>query len=109
MTAIHPFGALDHFWTELFAVLNDRNLPIDNNLTERTLRKLTTQCNNMLHFGSDEGVNMVAAYHSVISTVKFHGRSAWDICVIFFKNIFNGYRGYVNLTPRNIGLTVINR
>ena len=63
----------------------------------------------MLHFGSDEGVNIVAAYHSAISTVKFHGRSAWNICVIFFKIFFNGYRGYVNLTPRNIGLTVINR
>lgn len=51
---------------------------------------------------------MVAAYHSVISTVKFHGRSAWNICVNFLS-IFNEYRGYINLTPRNIGLTVIDR
>lgn len=109
MSLIHPFGVLNHLWTELFTVLNDWNLPIDNNLAERTLRKLPIQCNNMLHFGSDEGVNMVAAYHSVISTVKFHGQSAWEYLGNFFKNIFNGYRDYVNLTPRNIGLTLINR
>lgn len=44
----------------------------------------------MLHFGSDEGVNIVAAYHSAISTVKFHGRSAWNICVIFLRIFLMG-------------------
>lgn len=28
------------------------------------------QCNSMLHFGRDEGVEMAAAYHGVISTVR---------------------------------------
>lgn len=29
-----------------------------NNLVERAILLLTTQCNAMLHFGSDEGVEM---------------------------------------------------
>ena len=28
--------------------------------------------------GSDEGAEMAATYHSIISTVKMQGRSAWE-------------------------------
>ena len=31
-------------------------------------------CNSMLHFGRDEGVEMAAAYHGVISTVRQRGK-----------------------------------
>lgn len=62
----------------------------------------------MLHFGSDEGVEMAAAYHCIISTVKLQVKSAWDYLGKFFKNIFNGRRDFVNLTPRNIELTCVN-
>ena len=63
-------------------------LPIDNNLAGRTIRKLTTQRNNSLHNGSDAGAEMAATYHSVIGTVKFHGSSVWNFIGIFL-NIFN--------------------
>ena len=33
---------------------------------------------NSLHFGSDEGAESAAVYHSLISTVKLQGRFAWD-------------------------------
>ena len=97
---------LDHFWDELFAFLDDGELPIDNNLTERCIRKLTTQRNSMLHFGSDEGVEMAATYHSIISTVKLHGKSAWNFLGTFFKKIFNGCRDFICLTPGNIEMAV---
>ena len=42
----------------------------NNNLAERAIRPLTTQRNSMQHFGSDEGAEMAATYHSIISTVK---------------------------------------
>lgn len=93
---------LNHFWNELFAYLDDGDLPIDNNLAERCIRKLTTQRNSMLHFGSDEGVEMAATYHSIISTVKLHGRSAWHFLGAFFTKIFNGCRDFFSLTPENI-------
>lgn len=99
---------LKHFWDELFAFLDDGELPIDNNLAERCIRKLTTQRNSMLHFGSDEGVEMAATYHSVISTVKLHGKSAWNFLGTFFTKIFNGCRDFFSLTPGNIEMAYAN-
>ena len=95
---------LKKFWKELFAFLDDGDLPIDNNLAERTIRKLTTQRNNSLHYGSDAGAEMAATYHSVIGTVKLHGSSVWNFIGTFFKNIFNGCRDYVNMVPDRITL-----
>ena len=95
---------LHRFWKEIFAYLDDGELPIDHNLAERTIRKLTTQRNNSLHYGSDAGAEMAATYHSVIGTVKLHGSSIWNFIGTFFKNIFNGCRDYVNMVPDKITL-----
>lgn len=95
---------LDTFWTNIFAYTKDGSYPIDNNAAERAVRPLTTQRNSMLHFGSDEGAKMAATYHSIISTVKMQGRSAWDYLGKFFVNIFNGCRDFFSLRPNNIGL-----
>ena len=54
---------------------NDAELLIDNYLSERTIRKLTTQRNNSLHYDSDAGAEMTATFHRVIGTVKLHGSS----------------------------------
>ena len=74
------FGAalnyLDKFWNNIFACVKNGGYPIDNNIAERSIRPLTTQRNSMLHFGCDEGAEMAATYHSIISTVKMQGRSA---------------------------------
>ena len=95
---------LDTFWSNIFAYTKDGSYPIDNNAAERAVRPLTTQRNSMLHFGSDEGAKMAATYHSIISTVKLQGRSAWDYLGKFFVNIFNGCRDFFGLRPDNIGL-----
>lgn len=55
-----------------------------DNLLECATRPLTTQRNAMLHFGSDEGAEMAATYHSIISTMKMQGRSAWEYLGKFF-------------------------
>ena len=98
---------LDKFWNNIFAFLKDGNLPIDNNLAERTIRPLTTQRNAMLHFGSDEGVEMAATYHSIISTVKMQGKSAWEYLGKFFTKIFNGCKDFISLRPDKIGLAIV--
>ena len=95
---------LNGFWNGIFAYQKDGNYPIDNNLAERTIRKLATQRNSMLHFGSDEGVEMAVAYHSVISTVKLHGMSSWHFLGEFFQKIFSGCRDFLSMTPLNIML-----
>ena len=97
---------LDKFWDNIFAFLKDGNLPIDNNLAERTIRPLTTQRNAIHHFGSDEGVEMAATYHSIISTVKMQGKSAWEYLGKFFTKIFNGCKDFISLRPDKIGLAI---
>ena len=97
---------LDKFWDNIFAFLKDGDLPIDNNLAERAIRPLTTQRNSMLHFGSDEGAEMAAAYHSIIGTVKMQGRSAWEYLGKFFTKIFNGCRDFFSMRPDKIGLAI---
>ena len=87
---------VNRFRKEIFAYLDDGGLPIDNNLAERTIRKLTTQRNNSLHYGSDAGAEMAATYHSVIGTVKLHGSSIWNFIGTFLK---------ISLTDAGIMLT----
>ena len=99
------FNYLNRFWKKIIVYLDDGGLPIDNNFAERTIRKLTTQRNNSLHYGSDADAEMAATYHGVIGTVKLHGSSIWNFIETFFKNIFNGYRNYVNMVPDKITLT----
>lgn len=50
---------LDTFWDNIFSYIQNGCYPIDNNSAERAVRPLTTQRNSMLHFGSDEGAEMV--------------------------------------------------
>lgn len=56
----------------------------------------------MLHFGSDEGAKMVATYHSIISTVKMQGLSAWEYLGKFFTKTFNGCKDFLSLRPDKI-------
>lgn len=72
----------------------------------RTVRPFTTKRKNSLHFGSDEGAEIAAVYHSIISTVKLQGRSVWDYLGKFFTGIFNGCRDFLSLAPQNIDLAV---
>lgn len=97
---------LHKFWNEAFTYIKDGRYPISNNLAERAVRPFTTKRKNSLHFGSDEGAEIAAVYHSIISTVKLQGRSAWDYLGKFFTGIFNGCRDFLSLTPQNIDLTV---
>ena len=75
-------------------------------MAERAIRPLTTQRNSMQHFGSDEGAEMAATYHSIIRTVKMQGRSAWEYLGKFFTKIFNGCRDFFSLRPDKIGLAI---
>ena len=61
---------------------------------------------NSLHFGSDEGAESAAVYHSLISTVKLQGRFAWDYLGKFFTGISNGCRDFLSLAPQNMNLAV---
>ena len=75
---------LSRFLKEIFVYLYDGEFPIDNNLAERTIRKLTTQRNNSLHYGGDVGAEMAATYYSVIR----NGKASWQFCQELHRNFF---------------------
>ena len=68
---------LNRFWKEIFTFLDDGVLPIDNNLAERTIRKLTIQRYNSLHYGSDAGAGIMLTW--------FLTKSHWLQAHIEFK------------------------
>lgn len=95
---------LHHFWTQVFRYQKDGEYTIDNNLAERFIRPLTRERKNSLFFGSHKMARVSAAYHSVISTCKFHGISILEYLKKFFKEIVAGNRDYGKLMPSTIGI-----
>ena len=90
---------LDHFWDGLFLYRKDGSYPIDNNLAERSVRPFTTKRKSSLHFGSDEGVEMSAVYHSIISTLKLCGKSVWNFFGEYFRCEVLGLDTYKEYLP----------
>lgn len=98
----------DHFWVQVFRYQNDGEYTIDNNLAERFIRPLTRERKNSLFFGSHKMACVSAAYHSVISTCKFHGISILEYLKKFFNEIVAGNRDYGKLMPSTIGIAANN-
>lgn len=94
----------DHFWVQVFRYQKNGEYTIDNNLAERFIRPLTRERKNSLFFGSHKMARVSAAYHSVISTCKFHGISILEYLKKFFKEIVAGNRDYGKLMPSTIGI-----
>ena len=90
---------LDHFGDELFLYRKDGSYPIDNNLAERSVRPFTTKRKCSLHFGSDEGAEMSAVYHSIISTLKLCGKSVWNFFGEYFRCEVLGQDTYKEYLP----------
>jgi hypothetical protein len=64
-------------WTALTRYLEDGDLAIDNNASERALRRVVTGRKNWLFCGSDEGGTRAAILYSVVATCKAHAIDVW--------------------------------
>lgn len=64
------------------------------------------QRNVMLPFVTDEGGEMAAVYHSIISTVKMLERSVWKFLRKFFTKMFNDCRYFFSLCPDKMGWAI---
>jgi transposase len=60
-------------WAALMRYLEDGRLPIDNNISERTLRMAAIGRKNWLFFGSDAGGHRAAVIYSLVATCKLAG------------------------------------
>jgi transposase len=64
-------------WTALTRYVDDGALAIDNNVSERALRKVCVGRANWLFCGSDEGGRRAAILYSIVATCKEHGLDPW--------------------------------
>jgi transposase len=64
-------------WTALMRYCQDGALAIDNNVSERALRRVVTGRKNWLFCGSDAGGERAAILYSVVATCKAHGVDPW--------------------------------
>jgi hypothetical protein len=59
-------------WTELTAFLNDGAIPIDNNVSEREMKRIVLNRKNSLFVGNERGGHTAAILASITSTCKRH-------------------------------------
>jgi len=64
-------------WTALTRYCEDGALAIDNNVSERALRRVVTGRANWTFCGSDAGGRRAAILYSVVATCKAHGIDPW--------------------------------
>jgi transposase len=64
-------------WGALTRYLDDGDLAIDNNVSERALRKVVVGRGNWLFCGNDEGGRRAAILYSLVGTCKEHGLDPW--------------------------------
>lgn len=64
-------------WTALTRYVEDGDLAIDNNVSERALRRVVTGRKNWLFCGSDEGGRRAAILYSLVATCKEHRIDPW--------------------------------
>jgi transposase len=89
-------------WTALTRYLDDGDFSIDNNVSERALRRVCVGRNNWLFCGSDEGGKRAAILYSLTATCKEHGIDAWAYLKDVLERIpTHPDRRRAELLPRN--------
>ena len=90
---------LENSWEQVMAWRNDGRYTIDNSEAERNIRPMTIERSNSKSFGSHEGVESSAVYHTIIATCKAQAISVYEYLKKFFTACVNGRTDYENLTP----------
>lgn len=60
-------------WDELNQFLQNPNLPLDNNASERALRIIALGRKNYLFAGNDNSAQNLAGLYSLVATCELHG------------------------------------
>jgi transposase len=86
-------------WTPLLAPLVDGRLPMDNNDTERDLRRLTIGRKNWMFFGSAAGGEVAARMYTVIASASRHSVDLWAYLDDVLRRLVGGERQLDELLP----------
>ena len=65
-------------WAELLPCLSNGDLDLDNNASERELRRIAIGRNNWQHLGSDDGGRRAAIIYSLLATCRKHGVNPYE-------------------------------
>jgi transposase len=101
-----PIGEAVHYaraqWPALTRYVDDGDLTIDNNASERALRRVCTGRKNWLFCGSDEGGTRAAILYSIVATCKAHAIDVWAYLKDVLERIpTHPDRRRADLLPRN--------
>ena len=86
-------------WDELSVFLDDGAIPIDNNPTERELRRLTIGRKNWLFVGSSRGGEVAALMYRLVSTAARHHIDVWAYVDDCLRQLAGGSTDYESLLP----------
>jgi transposase len=92
------------YWDGLTQFLNDGELEIDNNATEREIKILVMARKNFLFAYSVEGAEALGIYFSMIQSARAHGIEPEEYLTEIFKEIplCKSIEDYEKLLPWNI-------
>ena len=82
-------------------------LYLDNSEAERNIRPMTIERSNSKSFGSHEGVEISAVYHTIIATCKAQAVSVCEYLKQFFTACVNGRTDYERSTLRRMSLVPV--
>lgn len=106
---IRAIRYMEAHWDNAMRYREDGRYPMDNNAAERAFRPWAMKRKTTLQFGSDEGAEMAAAYHSIVETVKMCGRSVWHCFGDFFNKVIDKKVDIKSCLPHNLGLSLAGR
>ena len=106
---IRAIRYMEAHWDNAMRYREDGRYPMDNNAAERAFRPWAMKRKTTLQFGSDEGAETAAAYHSIVETVKMCGRSVWHYFGDFFNKVIDKKVDIKSCLPHNLGLSLAGR
>ena len=90
--------ALNH-WESLLSFTEDGRLPIDNNDTERDLRRLTIGRKNWLFIGSSAAGDVAARMYTLIASASRHQLDLWAYVDDVLRRLAGGESDMSQLAP----------
>ena len=77
---------LENHWTELTEFTRTAGVPLDNNATERALRRPALARNNSLFFKTEHGAAVSGLLMSILATCQANAVNAWEYLLSAYRN-----------------------
>ena len=82
----------------------DGDYSIDNNIAERKVRPFIVDRKNTMTFGSEEGIDCAATYHTIIQNCRMMGVKVLKYLQSFFKKFSEGCRYNAQMLPGQLAI-----